>query len=147
VCAWLFCLSASAPSPDIGFKNVVKPKSLQRRAKRNWANLLTSYGCTSVQREGSLSAAARSLRASSAVRVVPVQRPGLAIERAGLQRAIVDAGHRGKLGVVGRREDLVRILEVRVGQGRLRDRHAGAAQQRDHALARDAVEKGTVRHR
>src|SRR5258706_14786177 len=82
--------------------------------------------------------------ARSAMRVGPIELARLAVERPRLQRALIDAGHRRELGIVAGREDLVGALEIRIAEGLLDDRHAGVAQERDHALAGDAVGEGPL---
>src|SRR5665647_2675905 len=50
----------------------------------------------------------------SAMRECPIQLARLAIERAGLQRALVDAVDRHHLGIITGRENLVRGFQVAV---------------------------------
>ena len=77
----------------------------------------------------------------------PIKIAGLAVEWPHRQRALVDPGRRRNLGVVPGRKYLVRAFEIRVAQARLDHRDAGAAQQIDDALARDAIEERPVRRR
>src|SRR5690348_8203473 len=71
---------------------------------------------------------------------IPIELARPSEERARLQIAVVDLHDRLHLAEIAGGEDLVRLLEVAVDERRLEHRHAGLAQQLDHALARDAVE-------
>src|SRR3984957_18112664 len=84
---------------------------------------------------------------SSAVGKVPVQIPGPAVERARLQRAVVDPDNRRDLGEIAAGKDLVGAEKINVAQGGFDNGDAIAAQQIDHPLPRDAVEERAVRHR
>src|SRR5581483_11445527 len=78
---------------------------------------------------------------------VPIEFSRPRIEPAGREQTVVDPDDRRDLGEIAGRENLVGGLEILVTQGLLDYGDAVAAQQIDHALARDAVEEGAVRRR
>jgi hypothetical protein len=81
------------------------------------------------------------------MRKVPIEFSRFAVEQARLQFARVDANHGRDFGKIAGGEDLVGGEEIRVAQRLLDHDDAIGAKQADHALARDAVEEGAVRHR
>ena len=59
----------------------------------------------------------------------PIEFSCFGIERAELERTIINAGHRDDFRIIPRREYLIRFLEVSIREGFFDHGHAGSAQQ------------------
>ena len=78
------------------------------------------------------------------MRELPIKRARFHIYRPRLQFARIDARHGRDLLKIAGRENLIRPLEIAIGQNCLDHFDAGRAQKSDDALARHAVEKGSI---
>src|SRR5262245_63414417 len=83
----------------------------------------------------------------SCMRIVPIELARLAIERPWLQRTFIDTNGRQHLGIIARRKNFVGVLNVTIAQRGLNHADAGLAQELDHPLTGNSVEKSSVRRR
>src|SRR5277367_125500 len=79
------------------------------------------------------------------MREFPIELAGLGVERAWLQRAIIDPDYRNHFRIVSRREDLVRRLELLIPKSFLHHFHAASLQESDYPLTCYTSEEGSIR--
>src|SRR6266576_2534716 len=77
----------------------------------------------------------------------PIQLPGLCIDGATRERAIINPRHRNYFRIVSCREDLVCRPEILISKTLLHDFHAVVAQQCDYTVAGNPSEKGPICNR
>src|SRR5271156_2815012 len=79
------------------------------------------------------------------MREFPVELAGLGVERAWLQRAIIDPDYRNHFRIVSCREDLIRRLELLIRKSFLHDFHAASLQESDYPLACYPRQESSIR--
>ena len=108
---WFRCHRASGMVKELD--DALAPVGVQAGHLRH-ATMQTSTAAPSVQSMMARNALSRASRLAAAhasgMRVSPIKLAGLAVERARLQRALVDAVYRHDLGIIARGENFVGVF-------------------------------------